>query len=85
MSEVQFLMGTQNLLFVLCSCPDKKKDLSLFLYQAQNLPSLLFLLGISLQISYLVLHLLYSSLSLTFLHLFPIVIDEKIYFFMSGT
>ena len=77
-------MGTQNLFFV--PCPDKKKHLfSLFLYQAQNLPSLLFLLGISLQISYLVLHLLYSSLSLTFLHLFPIVTDEKIYFFMSGT
>ena len=57
-------MGTQNILFV--PCPDKKKHLSLFLYQAQNLPSLLFLLGISLQISYLVLHLLYSSLSLTF-------------------
>ena len=53
-------------IFCLSHVQTKKKHLSLFLYQAQNLPSLLFLLGISLQISYLVLHLLYSSLSLTF-------------------
>ena len=42
-SEVRFLMGTQN--FFLCPTlwQDKKKHLSLFLYRAQNLSSLLFL------------------------------------------
>ena len=40
-SEVRFLMGTQNFFFVPRSWQDKK-HLSLFLYRAQNLPSLLF-------------------------------------------
>ena len=41
-SKVWFLMGTPNFFCVPCSWQDKK-HLSLFLYQAQNLPSLLFL------------------------------------------
>ena len=40
-SEVRFLMRTQNVFFVPRSLQDKK-HLSLFLYRAQNLPSLLF-------------------------------------------
>ena len=40
-SEVWFLMGTQNFFFVPSSWQDKK-HLSLFLYRAQNLLSLLF-------------------------------------------
>ena len=42
-SEVRFLMGTQN--FFLCPTlvPRRKKHLSLFLYRAKNLTSLLFL------------------------------------------
>ena len=42
-SEVGFLMGTQNFLFVPRCDKTKKKHLSLFLYPAQNLSSLLFL------------------------------------------
>ena len=40
-SQVRFLMGTQNFFFVPRSWQDNK-HLSLFLYRAQNLPSLLF-------------------------------------------
>ena len=41
-SEVRFLMGTQNFFFVPRSW-QYEKHLSLFLYRAQSLPSLLFL------------------------------------------
>ena len=40
-SDVRFLIGTQNFIFVPRSWQDEK-HLSLFLYRAQNLPSLLF-------------------------------------------
>ena len=50
-SEVRFLMGTQNLFFVLCWWEDKR-HISLFLYQAQNLPSLLIYLS-SQDVAYL--------------------------------
>ena len=40
-SDVRFLIGTQNFFFVPRSWQDEK-HLSLFLYRAQNLPSLLF-------------------------------------------
>ena len=40
-SEVQFLMGTQNVFFVPRLCQDEKY-ISLFLYKTQNWPSFLF-------------------------------------------
>ena len=42
-SEVRFLMETQNFILVPRSWQDEKTYLSLFLYRAQNLPSLLIL------------------------------------------